>query len=187
MKPPEPAKVETIAHKDHTILIPPSTLRDRAMSMVAGDKDAFDFSALERAQEALAELEADFTGWMKEEAERLEAARNTARATPNDPSVRDALYRVAHDIRGHAETFGYPLAGRMADSMCDLMDGTDDISGAVYELIDAHVDAIRAVVRDNVHGSGDDIARSVVHELIAAREALLGVSRLEKIDVSALP
>jgi chemotaxis protein histidine kinase CheA len=157
------------------------------MSMMAGDKDAFDFSALERAQEALAELEADFTGWMKEESERLEAARNTARPTPNEPAVRDVLYRVAHDIRGHAETFGYPLAGRMADSLCDLMDSTDDLTGAVFELVDAHVDAIRAVVRDKMHGGGGDVARSVIQELIAAREALLGVSRLEKIDISALP
>jgi hypothetical protein len=51
----------------------------------------------------------------------------------------------------------------------------------VIELIDAHIDAIRAVVRDDVRDNGDKVARNLVEELRTAREAIIGTNRFIKI------
>jgi hypothetical protein len=73
------------------------------------------------------------------------------------------------------------LAGEIADGLCDLLDGADEINAQVLELVDAHIDAIRAVVRDDVRDDKNATARVVVAELRTAREAIIGVDRFIKI------
>lgn len=175
-------KPETIVHKDHSVIIPPASLRERAMSIGGnGSKDGFDTSALERAEEALATLATDFSSWMREEATKLESARESFRKAPDTEDGQQVLYRASHDIRGQGRTFGYPLAGEIADGLCDLIDGSDEMDSHVLELVDAHIDAIRAVVRDDVRDENDKMARRVVAELRSAREAIIGVDRFIKI------
>lgn len=176
-------KPETIVHKDHSVIIPPATLRDRAMSIGGNGstKDGFDTSALARAEEALATLAEDFSSWMREEATKLEAARESFRQAPATEDAQQVLYRAAHDIRGQGRTFGYPLAGELADGLCDLIDGADEMDAQVLELVDAHIDAIRAVVRDDVRDDNDKVARSLIAELRSAREAIIGVNRFVKL------
>ncbi|BCJ91277.1 hypothetical protein IZ6_20120 [Terrihabitans soli] len=182
MPPKKEKKPETIVHKDHSVIIPPTTLRDRAMSIGGnGSKDGFDTSALEKAEEALAALAEDFSSWMHEETNKLEAARESFHKAPQAEDNQQILYRASHDIRGQGRTFGYPLAGEIADGLCDLLDGAEDINAQVIELVDAHIDAIRAVVRDDVRDGSDKVARSVVAELRSAREAIIGVDRFVKI------
>lgn len=176
-------KPETIVHKDHSIIIPPNTLRDRAMSIggPGASKDGFDVEALERAEKALAQLETDFAAWMNDETAKLETAHETFRAAPKNADSQQALYRASHDIRGQGRTFGYPLAGEIADGLCDLIDGAEAMEGQILDLIDAHVDAIRAIVRDDVRSEDNVLARSVIAELRTAREAIIGADRFVKI------
>jgi chemotaxis protein histidine kinase CheA len=172
---------ETIVHKDHSVIIPPPTLRDRVMSIGTGTKDGFDTAALERAEQALAALATDFSVWMRDETAKLEAARETFHGAPNEPDKQQVLYRAAHDIRGQGRTFGYALAGEIADGLCDLIDGAEAMDGQVLELTDAHIDAIRAVVRDDVRDENDKVARKLIDGLRTAREAIIGVNRFVKI------
>jgi Hpt domain len=183
MPPKREKKPETIVHKDHSVIMPPTTLRDRAMSIggKGSTKDGFDTAALARAEEALAALADDFSSWMREEATKLEAARESFHKAPHTEDGQQILYRASHDIRGQGRTFGYPLAGEIADGLCDLLDGADEINAHVLELVDAHIDAIRAIVRDDVRDDKDATARSVVAELRTAREAVIGVDRFIKI------
>jgi hypothetical protein len=183
MPPKKEKKPETITHKDHSVIVPPTTLRDRAMSIggKGATKDGFDTAALARAEEALAQLAGDFSSWMREEATKLEAARESFRKAPQTDDGQQILYRASHDIRGQGRTFGYPLAGEIADGLCDLLDGADEINAQVLELVDAHIDAIRAVVRDDVRDDANATARVVVAELRTAREAIIGVDRFIKI------
>jgi HPt (histidine-containing phosphotransfer) domain-containing protein len=63
--------------------------------------------------------------------------------------TRVALFRAAHDIKGEAATFGYPWSAQAAASLCRLLDNTPHTSSVPLALIDQHVDAIRAIVREN--------------------------------------
>jgi len=177
----KPKQPETIVHKDHSVIIPPATLRERAMSLGGGSKDGFDTAALTRAEEALAALAVDFSTWMRDESTKLETARETFRIDPSQNDNQQALYRAAHDIRGQGKTFGYPLAAELADGLCDLIDGAHEVDAKVLELVDAHIDAIRAVVRDDVRANEDKVARDLIVELRGAREAIIGINRFVKI------
>ena len=58
-------------------------------------------------------------------------------------ATRARLYSAAHDIKGEGATFGYPLAARIADTLCGLMDGIADETALPLGLMMQHVEAIR--------------------------------------------
>jgi len=61
--------------------------------------------------------------------------------------MREEFFRAAHDIKGQAATFGYPLAAEVADSLCRLVEHAPDQQCVPPALIDQHVDGVRAIMR----------------------------------------
>lgn len=155
---------------DHEIIIPPTDLK--AYATVVPGVDGLDEEALARAEAALDDLKDNFADWMRQEIEVLVAAHGVLNGKPPAKArAWDPLYRAAHDIRGQAATFGYPLAGRIADNLCNYMDqvGVENLS---MSLIDAHVDAIVAIERNTIVDDNDPVSRAVLEELSEARQRL---------------
>src|SRR5262249_30145075 len=116
-----------------------------------GTADADDPVA--RAEAALAEIADEFSTWMNVECDRLLEARRKVMKAGLNASTREELFRAAHDIKGEAETFGFPQAGRVADSLCRLIEHTPELARIPLGLITQHVDAVRAIIRES---SGQD-------------------------------
>jgi hypothetical protein len=108
-----------------------------------------DVDPIARAERALIALSNDFGNWMIDDCERLHVARNEAKTTGLTEQTRAALFHVSDDIKGNASTLGYAEAAPVADSLCRLLEHTPDISKISLELIDQHVDGIRAIVREH--------------------------------------
>lgn len=133
---------------DHSVIVPPHKLK-KAVTHASGPT-LIDMAVVERAEAALAELKDEFGVWMNSECERIEAARNVIRSKGANRATIDALFTPAHDIKGGASTLGYPLAERIATSLCRLLQHSPEPSRIPLNLIDHHVDTIRAVVREGV-------------------------------------
>ena len=86
---------------------------------------------------------------MVSECERLDTARHQVKAIGFNKDTRDALFHAAHDIKGEAATFGYPDVAASADSLCRLIEHTPDATRIPIALVDQHVDAIRAIIRES--------------------------------------
>jgi HPt (histidine-containing phosphotransfer) domain-containing protein len=130
-------------YADHEVITPPHELR----KAVAAATDIID-DPVARAEAALAELSSEFGTWMEAEITRLEAARQNVKHSGFTEKTHEALFHAAHDIKGEAGTFGYPAVAGVADSLCRLIEHTPEISRIPMELIDRHVDAIRAITRE---------------------------------------
>ena len=78
---------------------------------------------------------------------------------------RDTLFRAAHDIKGQAATFGYPLVAPVADSLCRLIEHTPDLDRIPYPLIDQHVDAVRAIIREHSRPDAAATAEALTKKL----------------------
>src|SRR5262249_22727050 len=52
-------------------------------------------------------------------------------------------------IKGDAATFGYPVAAAAADSLCRIIEHSPQIESVPEDLIEHHVDAIQAIVREH--------------------------------------
>jgi chemotaxis protein histidine kinase CheA len=135
------------------IFMPPNILKAKVGSGVPG----LDAAAVKRAEAAIAELKEEFSGWMAEDVTRLSKARD-AFAGSRSQANYGALYRAAHDLKGQGATFDFPMVARIAASICRLTDGTADPNALPLSLVDAHVDAIKVAVRDNIRDVGDGTA-----------------------------
>ena len=133
---------------DHSVIVPPHKLK-KAVTHTRGSGQ-IDMSAVDRAEAALAELKSEFGEWMNSECERIDAARRVIHAKGVNRLTIDALFLPAHDIKGGATTLGFPLAERIATSLCRLLKHAPEPIRIPRALIDHHVDAIRALVREEV-------------------------------------
>jgi chemotaxis protein histidine kinase CheA len=147
-------------YADHQVITPPHQLRKAIVHVADPDDDP-----VGRAEAALAQLADQFEGWMQAECERLEAARQGVKRSGFNKQTHDALFRAAHDIKGEAETFGYPAIGAVAGSLCRLIEHTADMTRIPLTLVEQHVDAMRAMVREHTHNDRAAIADELTRRL----------------------
>ena len=163
----------TEVHATHSILHPPQTLKAKALVEIRSG-DATPEEAVEQADGALASVAPSFQNWMIDETEKLVAARERFRAEGGTAEARNALFRACHHVRGNAGVFGFPLAGKVADSLCKLVDRCPPARLPVA-VVDQHVDAIRAMVREDARGSGNARARTLTVKLIEVTQEFLDI------------
>jgi HPt (histidine-containing phosphotransfer) domain-containing protein len=142
-KTPAPPKVQAFA--DHHVITPPNTLKHAIRRVIDRDLD----DPVARAEQALANLSGEFKTWMRSECDRLSDIHAEILKTGFDAQSRGELYRAAHDIKGDASTFGFPAAGVAAESLCRILEHAPNLDAVPPELIQHHVDAIQAIVREH--------------------------------------
>jgi len=148
-------------YADHEIITPPHALRKAVARAAPSDRD----DPIARAEAALAELSSEFSDWMKTECERLEAARQDVKHLGFNEKTRDALFRSAHDVKGECATFGYPEVAGVADSLCRLLEHTPDCKNIPLQLVDQHVDAVRAMIREHARPDVAEVAGALTRRL----------------------
>ncbi len=153
------------------VIRPPNTLRMK----VGGGFGGINADAIAKAEEALKAMSAQFGQWLQDEIVKLEAAQAAIRNQGLNVSTAEGLYFRAHDLKGLGSTYQYPLVTRLAGSLCKLLDDPARRVDAPVHLLDAHIDAIRAVVRDQIqtdeHPTGRTLAEALEAEVATYRAA----------------
>ncbi len=145
---------------DHEVITPPHELR-KAVGAATGTAD----DPVARAEAALAELSSEFGNWMEAECARLEAARQVVRQEGFNEKTHEKLFHAAHDIKGEAQTFGYPAVAGVANSLCRLLEHTPEMSRIPIGLVDQHVDAVRAITREYARPDVLEVAAQLTKRL----------------------
>lgn len=139
---------------------PPNTLR-----MKVGGGFGINADAIAKAEEALKAMSAQFGQWLNDEVAKLDKAQADIREQGYTPETAEALYFRAHDLKGLGTTYEYPLVTRIAGSLCKMLDDPARRMTAPAVILDAHIDAIRAVVRDEIktdeHPTGRVLAETL--------------------------
>ena len=160
MPPKDSAAVSTFA--DHEVITPENKLRGAISDrpFMPGEEDP-----VARAEKALSELSSEFSSWMDSECERLDKARHAVKAAGWSKRNKEALFHAAHDIKGEAATFGYPAVAAAADSLCRLIEYTPDPTRIPGKLLDQHVDAVRAIIREYARSDAIELAETLTARL----------------------
>lgn len=166
--PPKDDRPSVRTYADHEVITPPNKL-----IKVIAKRRGNDGDPIARAQAALNELSSDFATWMQDECDRLSAARQNVKDNGFSKQSLDEIFRAAHDIKGDAATFGYPLAAPIAESLCRLIEHTPDASKIPLALLDQHVDAVRAIVREHARPDIEKIAAVLNGRLQTVTEEFL--------------
>jgi HPt (histidine-containing phosphotransfer) domain-containing protein len=155
---------------DHEVITPENKLRHLASNrpLAPGEEDP-----IARAEKALAELSTEFGAWMQQECERLDKARRAVADGGFNKANKDALFHAAHDIKGEADTFGYPAVAGPADSLCRLIEHTPDPTRIPMALVDQHVDAVRAIYREYADSNAEQLASRLTRALRTVTDEFL--------------
>lgn len=144
------------------VIRPPNPLRAKV-----GGFGGIDADAIAKAEAALKAMSAQFGQWLNDEIVKLDQAQADIRAKGYTPETAEALYFRAHDLKGLGSTYQYPLVTRIAGSLCRMMDDADKRMQAPAAILDAHIDAIRAVVRDEIQTDDHPVGRALAETLEA--------------------
>jgi len=139
----------------------PNTLRLKVGSRFGG----IDAAAIAKAEAALKSLSGNFTEWLHDELNKLDAARARIRTDGLTVETAEVLYLRAHDLKGLGATYEFPIVTRIAGSLCKLIDDPDKRLDAPMVLIDAHIDAIKAAVRGDIRDDSHPVGRKLAEEL----------------------
>jgi chemotaxis protein histidine kinase CheA len=165
----QPEKPKVVAFRDHEVITPDTRkLRKSLRQSLPGEPDP-----IESAERALGRLSGDFAAWMKEECERLDAARRQVRNNELSQETSQGLFLAAHDIKGDGKTFGFAEVARAADSLCRLIEHSPDLKKIPLSIIDQHVDAIRAIVREHARPDIAQIAGALTAKLRTVTDEFL--------------
>ncbi len=135
-----------------------------------GDSLSAAQQAIAAAEQAIEDLSVNFREWMVIEVRRLESAHRSARSDGLEPRALEAVYQVAHDLKGQAGTLGYPLAGEVCGSLCTLLEACADTGRIPVILLDQHVGAVKAMLREEATGESNATARELSGRLRAVTD-----------------
>jgi HPt (histidine-containing phosphotransfer) domain-containing protein len=149
------------------LFMPPNMLKAK----VGGGLCGIDMAAMKRAEAAMEELKSEFGDMIADDVRALIAARARYAKTP-DVEGRAALLRAAHDIKGQAPTFNYPLIARVAASLSRMIGELPVGTPIPLNLVDAHVSAIQVIHKHKMQDTNDKTAQILCAELDARVDEL---------------
>ena len=148
-------------YADHEVITPPHELR-KVVAPAAEDDD----DPIARAEAALVELSSEFAAWMQSECERLETARqDVKRRGITETDARNAVSRrPRHQGRGRDIRLSRrPPASPKACVGCSNTPRRSAVSRS--QLVDQHVDAVRAITREYARPDLADVAGALTLRL----------------------
>ncbi len=153
----------------------PNSLKEKAGG--GGFKGAAEMpmDLLEEAENQLERAALDFTTWAQEYLKKL--SDHCAEALEADvESGRGKYFQeinlLALELRGQGGTFGYSLISTFGKMLYDsTLEGCREDDNAV-KIVQAHVDSMRAIIREKISGDGGKIGRELLASLQKAITAL---------------
>jgi chemotaxis protein histidine kinase CheA len=145
-------------------ITPPNRLKAKLGKNLSAFLDG---NAIARAEAAMANMSSQFGDWLNDELANLETAHKAVSVTSPSDEAYDEFYRRAHDLKGLGTTYGYPIVSQFAGSLCKLLDNQVARERAPRQIVDAHVAAIVASVKQRVTTSDHPMGKALLIELQA--------------------
>lgn len=121
---------------------------------------------LAEAQAHLEKMAEDYPDWVSQLISDLSEQHRRCVDTPEKRRTYfEELRRIAHDMRGQGGTFGYPLISQMAESLYQFTGPNSGMTDNHVEIIKAHIDAMRVVIKDRVKGDGGEVGAQLLESL----------------------
>lgn len=144
----------------------PNALKEKAGGGIGTDIPALPPDILEQAEQSLERAVLDFTEWATEYLQNLGKLCDEARDHEDKRILQfSEINTLAHELRGQGGTFGYPLISVFGKMLYDSTREGCPLTDNQVEIVRAHIDAMRAVIRDKVAGDGGQVGKELLASL----------------------
>ena len=141
------------------VIKPPDMLSSKVSK---GGPGAVDLAAIERAESVIANMADDYLDWVEDDLVKIANAQKELKANRDQSEHHlDKVFQVAHDMKGQGGTFGYQLITDFAEGLYNFTAAGAGLSDSHVEIIKAHLDAMRVVIRERIEGDGGDIGAEI--------------------------
>ena len=125
---------------------------------------------LAMAEAAIEALKGDYKEQLRVDVEQL--SNIWAAGGPLAPNAEsaEALFVVAHNLKGQAGTFGYDLVTSVSASLCELLRAGQP-SGAKAKAVGQHVSVLNRIVEKDITGTGGNMGAKLLQALQALSKA----------------
>jgi hypothetical protein len=89
----------------------------------------------------------------------------------------DAVFQIAHDIKGQGGSFNYDLMTIIGDMLCRYIEGLKGKSSQLAnDVIELHINALHAVISQELKGNGGPVGNQLLSglELVIKKRTRLG-------------
>lgn len=149
---------------------PPNRLREKLGELDGPDPEFL----IARIEAGIAELKERYMSWANADLTALYDALDAARSHLGDRQDHiGQMHEIAHNMRGQAGTFDYPLITEIGSSLCAFVDGAVTFGDAELEAVELHVQAIHSVIGGKIEGQGNAQAREMLAGLSAVSAKVL--------------
>lgn len=156
----------------YQLITPPNLLKAKVGKAGAGGIDP---ELIKRAEGVIDTMGDDFSESVTNEITRL---MQLAQDLEDDPSKAEKVHkkarRIGHDLRGQGATYGYDLISDLASSLYRYTDQLYSFAELSPDVLRAHGDAMRAVIKNQVKGDGGAVGIDLVKTLDALVERMSG-------------
>lgn len=153
----------------------PNHLKEKMGSNAMRQEFIIPTDILQQAEQALQRESASFIHWAKRYLDNLSRQVTRAKEQGGDrQSNFEEMNLIAHELRGQGGTFGYPLITLFAKSLYEATKGQCRQDDTALEIAKAHIDTMRAVIREDIEGDGGELGQQLFKSL------KLAIAKLEK-------
>ncbi len=126
-----------------------------------------------QAEAAVAALGEQYLATAKEEIQQLQSLAKAARAKMGDNAAEvDAIFQIAHNIKGQGGSFGFDLITMVGHSLCELTRSRAPMDETSLKILDHHIRILGVIADKDIRGDGGDLGNQLI-------EKLKGLSRKE--------
>ncbi len=138
-----------------------------ALKDMVGPDDGESVDAmLAKAEGVIAALQGQFADSAQTKIDRLrELYRSGWEALATRETTVREMRRIAHDLKGEAGSFGFPLITEIADLFGGYLRQTP-VSGQRKDAVAGYIDALRLVWDERLEGDGDAAGRALLDRMI---------------------
>lgn len=139
---------------------PPNILRQKC------GKGGIEPLRLERADEFIDNNPLDFSPYALEIMGRLAAIIKQAKSGKlKGKEALDMLTRPIMELKANGGMFKYMLVSHIADIVLNFLETIDELNADVFEIIDAHQNALSVIIANKLQGSGGKEGKALADEL----------------------
>lgn len=131
------------------------------------------------AETAVDSLKDEVLDTLAKEIGRMEILVEAATNKPRDNAAELSwLYEILFDAKALAGTFNYPLISEIGESLRRFLKGIQIAGPSRLAIVEHHVHAMSAAIRDGHTGHDDPIGHAILESLEEAKKIVRGAAAL---------